>query len=537
MSDAKSLPSPKLDQISPIVIPKSYGASRMVQQIVDTAISQLAIQQINELSKKPEVTVRDIEQLKESTGLNTLSITQRYSLFKQSKLWGQAAYELNGMPFDNIVEELSALTISELELIHKSAKAYVGIGENSQVVQILTSILEFERGQNTRQIDWTTGVVSQKNRTIVEWNRMKFSRNETIVLPNPAHREKLFSSSSTQPAYYGIPFPPGTNEEPQYPNDKKELGELVWHELSKEGSCASVNIWDGNIFTWGRGFAGYGGLLIELLSKLYHDAQIGELFRNVGIHVTDDKDKKLIILNTMNNSVLIGGRDVWDYIKKNKSLLLFFISLCELRYMPFVDGDAAKKQIRSKVINEQFNLIKDQNPVFQIDPALLAKWKRELGDDYKNFLSFISHLYHWLPTFVNTKKTENNVLIRSDNTYIAGSIKELLFQFAKKAGKGRTMPWISTLEFKSGDPAELFTRVNDVSKAKYGVEKFVLDGGHFLAWGNGIALQRVFKSADRFNNIDELKNPSSRLWLRSPEFDDAAVYFNPDLKSGYIIKR
>jgi hypothetical protein len=204
--------------------------------------------------------------------------------------------------------------------------------------------------------------------------------------------------------------------------------------------------------------------------------------------------------------------------------------------MPFVDGDSAKKQIRDKIINEQFKLIKDQNPVFQIDPAILAKWRGDLGDDYKNFLSFIAHLYHWLPTFVNTRKTENNVLIRSDNTYIQGSIKELLFQFAKKAGKGRTMPWISTLDFKS-DPAELFTRVNDVSKAKFGIEKFVLDNGHFKVWGNGIAYERVFKTAARFNSIDELKNPSSRLWLRSAEFDDAAVYFNPDLKSGYIIKR
>ena len=536
MTDDKGVPSPKSDQIIPIVIPKSYGPSRMVQNIVETAISQLAIQQINELSKKPDVTPKDIEQLKDSTGLNTFSITQRYSLFKQSKLWGQAAYELNGMPFGNIVEELSALTISELEVIYKSGKAYVGIGENSQVVQILKSILESERGQNTRQIDWTTGVVSLKDRTVVEWNRMKFSRNEFIVLPNPAHRDKLFSSSSAQPAYYGIPYPPGKNEEPQYPNDKKELGELVWHELSKEGSCASINIWDGNIFTWGRGFAGYGGLLIQLLSNLYQDPQIGELFRKVGIHITDDKDKKLIILDTKNNTVLPGGRDVWDYIKKNRSLLLFFISLCEMRYMPFVDGDSAKKQIRDKIINEQFKLIKDQNPVFQIDPAILAKWRGDLGDDYKNFLSFIAHLYHWLPTFVNTRKTENNVLIKSDNTYIQGSIKELLFQFAKKAGKGRTMPWISTLDFKS-DPAELFTRVNDVSKAKFGIEKFVLDNGHFKVWGNGIAYERVFKTAARFNSIDELKNPSSRLWLRSAEFDDAAVYFNPDLKSGYIIKR
>jgi hypothetical protein len=544
MSDNKSSSIPNSYSLPPIVVPifapsnhDSLGINYS-DRAEGTAKLQRDIEEINELSKKPGVSPNDIEQLKKNTGLNTFGITQRFSLFKQSKLWGQAAYELTRMPFENIVEELSDLTINEMEIIYKAGKTYVGVGENSQVLLIVKFILEFEGEQRTRQIDWITGNVSLKNRTIVMWNRIKFSRNELIVLPNPAHREKLFSSSSTEPAYYGIPFPRGTNEEPQYPNDKRELGELVWKELLKEGSCASINIWDGSIFTWGRGFAGKGGLLLELLLKLYQDAQIGELFRNVGIHVTDDK--KLIILNAKDNSVLIGVKDdrvAWDYIAKNKSLLLFFISLCEMKYMPFVDGDSAKKQVRDKIINEQFNLIKAYQPLFQIDVAILAKWKTQLGeDDYKNFLSFIAHLYHWLPTFVNIKKTENNVLIRSDGSYIDGSIKELLFQFAKKAGKGKTMPWINMLEVNK-NPATLLTVFNDLSKAKFGIEKFILDSGHFKAWGKGIANEKVFKLAVRFNRIDEVTNPNSPSWLLHPKFNDAAVYFNPDLKSGYIITR
>jgi hypothetical protein len=506
-----------------------------IPAVQDLFALNTAIQDINELAKKGKISTEDIERIKEKAGLNTYTVSQRFTLFKQANLWGQAAYEINGMSFGYIVVELSSLTIAEIQNIYTSGKAYPGVGENSQAMQIAKCILEWQSGQNARDIgiDWAVSNISLRHRTMIEWNRMKFNKNKSIVLPVPTHQENLFFGK--KPSYSG--FPPPSRETPQFPQGKEKLASIVWKELEKEGSSASINIWDNAIFTWGRGFAGKGGALMTILVKLYRDSQIGELFRNVGIHIT--ANEKLVILDPITNTTIIGGINdipVWNYIKNNHALLLFFISLSEMRYMPFVKDDSTKQEIRKKVIDEQFNFIVNNNPVFTIPENQLAKWRADLGNDYENFVVFVAHLYHWLPTFVNTQKTENNVLIGSNGGYIRGSIKELLFQFAKKAGKGRAMPWISMSEVNR-DPATLFTVFNDLSKAKFGVEKLVLDNGHFKVWGNGIAYERVFKMAARFNNIDEVTNPKSPLWLLSPQFNDAAVYFNPDLKSGYIINR
>jgi hypothetical protein len=533
-----------------LVYPPSTSPIAM-PRVQDLFILNNAIQDINELAKKPTVSKEEIEQIKEKAGLNTYTVSQRFSLFKQANLWGQAAYELNGMPFGDIVEQLSSLTIDEIQNIYEGGKTYVGVGENSQIVQIAKFILELERGQIAREIgiDWAVSNISLRNRTIIEWNRMKFNRNKLIVLSDRAQRENLFFGK--QPAYSGFPLPPPGRETPQFPAGKEELARVVWEDFESEGSSASINIWDNAIFTWGRGFAGKGGALMAILSKLYRDAQIGELFRNVGIHIT--ANEKLVILDPVKNETIIGGMNdspVWNYIKSNHSLLLFFISLSEMKYMPFIYENSTKQQIRQQVINEQFNFIIKNNPLFTIPQNQLAKWQADLGNDYKDFIAFVAHLFHWQPLY--GQDLGNNVLKNQDGTYINGSMKELLLRFAEKASIPSDTYWFSV----SNTDVPVF--ISNLSKAKGGIAKFILDEGHFLKWGHGIAKRKIFgdlrpdpkdptkpripipaDGAIPFGDTSEInpQHPAVKFRLNTPQFQGAAVYFKPDLKSGYIIKR
>jgi hypothetical protein len=542
MPDDKSSSIPNSDTISPIAVPiVPYAPSRYdlpgknySDRREGEAKLQKDIQAIDELARKAVVNAIEIEQLKEKTGLSNYTPTQRFSLFKEAGLWGQAAYELelNGMDFESITKLLSTLSMGELEKLHNSGKTYVGVGENAQATQITKFILEFERGQSATQIDWAVSNISLRNRAVIAWNRMKFDRNQHIIFPDRVQRENLFFGK--QPAYSGFPLPAPGREIPQFPAGKEEISRVVWRDFESEGSSASINIWDNAIFTWGRGFAGKGGALIKILSSLYQDAQIGELFRNVGIHIT--RDEKLVILDTANNVTIIGGINdspVWNYIKNNHALLLFFVSLSEMKYMPFIGDDSTKQQIRQKIINEQFNFIVKNNPVFTIPQEQLGRWKAFLGNDYENFIAFIAHLFHWQPLY--GKNLENNILKNDNGAYVSGAMKELLLRFAEKAAIPSDTYWFSV----SSTNIPVF--ISNLSKAKGGIAKFILDAGHFLRWGNGIA-KKIFNDANAaipFSDVSEINtsNPQARFRLDTPQFQGAAVYFKPDLKSGYIIKR
>jgi hypothetical protein len=518
---------------------------------VDILLLNNAIQAINEMAKKPTVSKEEIEKIKDKTGISMYNISQRFTLFKQANLWGQAAYELNGMSFAAILEELSSLSVNDIQELSAGGKAYVGVGENSQVVQITTFILELERGQIARDIgiDWAVSNISLKNRTIIEWNRQKFTRNQLIILPDRAQRENLFFGK--QPAYNGFPLPPPGKEQPDYPTGKEELARVVWEDFQSEGSSASINIWDSAIFTWGRGFAGKGGALMVILSKLYRDPQIGELFRNIGIHVT--ANETLVILDPIENKLITGGTNntaVWNYIKNNHSLLLFFISLSEMKYMPFINDNSRKQQVRQKVINEQFNFIIKYNPMFNMPQSQLDKWQVELGSEYKNFIAFIAHLFHWQPLY--GMDLGSNILKNPNGSYISGSIKELLLRFAEKASIPSDTYWFSV----SNTDIPVF--ISNLNKAKGGIARFILDEGHFLHWGHEIAKRKIFGDprpdpkdptkpkipipeggAIPFADSSEInpQHPAVKFRLNTPQFQGAGVYFKPDMKSGYIIKR
>lgn len=558
MADKKKINLGNSDQFFPysnvnerrlVFPPKASPLS--TTKAIDLLLLNNAIQAVNEIAKKSTVSKEEIEKIKDETGISVYNISQRFTLFKQANLWGQAAYELNGMPFGAILEELSNLTINEIQELCAGGKTYVGVGENSQIVQIVTTILELERAQLARDIgiDWAVSTISLKNRTIIEWNRQKFIRNQLIVLPDRSQRENLFFGK--QPAYSGFPLPPPGKETPDFPAGKEALARVVWEDFQSEGSSASINIWDSAIFTWGRGFAGKGGALMVILAKLYRDPQVGELFRNIGIHITTNET--LVILDPVKNELITGSTNntaIWNYIKSNHSLLLFFISLSEMKYMPFVNDNTSKQQIRQKVINEQFNFIIKNNPMFTMPQSQLEKWQAELGNEYNNFIAFTAHLFHWQPLY--GLDLGNNILKNSNGSYINGSIKELLLRFAEKASIPSDTYWFSV----SNTDIPVF--ISNLNKAKGGIARFILDEGHFLHWGHEIAKRKVFGDprpdpkdptkprraipeggAIPFQDISEInpQHPAVKFKLDTLQFQGAAVYFKPDLRSGYIIRR
>lgn len=124
---------------------------------------------------------------------------------------------------------------------------------------------------------------------------------------------------------------------------EKKLKELIYDELKKEGTYSSINTYDDEIFTWGKGFS-VKGMLMDVLDELLktNGKDYEKIFGNVGIKIVDkhfwvvDKDGKWL-------KDLPPTYDASKYIKSNTELLSFFIELAE------------KSDYYQDVINAQYN--------------------------------------------------------------------------------------------------------------------------------------------------------------------------------------
>ena len=153
----------------------------------------------------------------------------------------------------------------------------------------------------------------------------------------------------------------------------------VWEELAGEGGYESINTWDGEIFTWGKGFAA-GGQLPAVLEKLMGDASMKQKFQNVGI----TQINKVIYVVDEKNGEILEGTAGYKHIAASPKLLHFFIEL------------GKDKDDRQKIVDAQYEVVMSKAgkiPDFVIDTA-----KNEYKGGWDDSaVKLASHLSHWLP--------------------------------------------------------------------------------------------------------------------------------------------
>lgn len=431
-----------IDDISPPVKPTSYQItpnrtnSNNSSGQVNTTTSA-----ITEINKASLYSIEAVEELKRRLGIADLPAKNRIKLYieklspagssnivqNKDNIFTLLAYELNGLSSLDFFEQLPILHTKPIEFIKKILdKSLISLGRNSNISRWLKKIIDYE--MNIPQL-------SLYEEVIIFWNRAKFLVNINQILTE-SEQKTLFDS--TKPFYGGSPskdFKPQSNRDP-------ELVKLTWEELGLEGSCASINIWDNAIFTWGRGFAGYNGTLVTLLERLYADLPYRNLFNAVGISI----ENKIVTILTESGNTISGkksDKNVWLEMKNKKPILLFFIALGNIDKMP-LRLSQSKEYYFQKNSDLQFELIVENNGMFKIPLVQFISWKKDFGYDevqqrwlsddaerkYEGYIKFLIHLFHWLPIYGNDDNY--NILKEKKDIVEERKIKEKEIEIVEK---------------------------------------------------------------------------------------------------------
>jgi hypothetical protein len=197
------------------------------------------------------------------------------------------------------------------------------------------------------------GVNDRTNKEIYGGNSLK---------PDEKNRGYFYSGddSDIYPEFTGTEF-------------EKKVKKLILDELAKEGSYGSINTYDGEIFTWGKGFAVKGNIAFE------------KVLSNVGIRIVEGAFWVLSTDGTWLKD--IPGRDknlymASKYIASNTQLLSFFIELAE------------KKDYQKSIANAQYKVFEQGAGKFpsyvlnQDKSGYSSNWDDES-------VTVLSHLSHW----------------------------------------------------------------------------------------------------------------------------------------------
>lgn len=184
-----------------------------------------------------------------------------------------------------------------------------------------------------------------------------------------------------------------TSSDTGYPDNitgtdfEKDLKKKILDELAKEGSYGSINAYDGEIFTWGKGFA-ITGSLMDVFAKLFEnkDLNFEQIFTNVGIKVVDDA---LWVVNEKGEWLKDVPPKKSDYfasayIRGNKELMSFFIELAE------------KDGYRQAVMNAQYAVLQEGTGAANYPSYIVNKDKTGYADSWNDgSATILAHLSHW----------------------------------------------------------------------------------------------------------------------------------------------
>lgn len=595
-----------LNTPAPLNLQDSYLVESKKSESNQTGIERRSINEaVQKINAADLRNIQDVEALKKRLGIEHYSIQNRIHFYfdriqKEShtasnkntiaNLDGLIAYELNGLSTQGIYELLHLLAGAGLQRINQmrdNAGVFPGLGTNSRIFKILRTITTYENhgltsaslqpenplpaNSDLAPIDIMEQLENEK--IIVMWNRSKFlARKYSIV--TLAQEEGLFRA---QKGSYGgrpdrDPFP-NTNANP-------ELTQLVWNELRHEGSCASINIWDSAVFSWGRGFAGKGGGLMPLLNNLYADPHFRRLFRAVGI---DASKKNLLSILTSDGwmSAPPSSQEIWDQIKNNQSLILFFIALGEIKNMPLRLSAPPEYYLQTNS-DLQFAEAVKANGIFTVPNSQLEQWKMDFDydpatktwpntdreKDYKQFIQLNAHIFHWLPVF--GKNGPLNILKDHNGQYYKASVRNTLIQFADRAAADPiNQVWTDIGIINNNEQEKIF--YNSLLQTKpISFRTLIMDQGHFLGFGGDFDPVKKMRinspvesdinrglldgSVIEFSRIEliapgqqhlgyqihirQQDGSMSVLKLNQKRFQGAAIYYifeNDVVKKGYVI--
>ena len=166
---------------------------------------------------------------------------------------------------------------------------------------------------------------------------------------------------------------------------EKESNGVIYKTLMGEGSWSSMNTWDKEVFTWGRGWAATGQLGQVIAELFALNPKYRDLFRSVGVDLVGGK---LIVVDSdgtiKRDKSKAKGMDASKVIQKSTRLQSFFIELGEKKDFQM---DVAKAQYRVLMKNA------GKWPEYIVDRAkgtYAGKWSSKA-------VAMIAHWSHWLP--------------------------------------------------------------------------------------------------------------------------------------------
>lgn len=148
----------------------------------------------------------------------------------------------------------------------------------------------------------------------------------------------------------------------------------IWREIASEGSFDSINAYDDQIITWGKGIA-KGNMLLLFQTLFASNAEIEAEFNRVGIYV---EQSILKIFDTANNR-LTEGDDAFRMFKENPKLPDFLIYLTK---------NAHFSQI---ICNAQWAF------VLNMHAGIIKHAKANQWNEDATRLAF--HFNHWYPSY------------------------------------------------------------------------------------------------------------------------------------------
>jgi hypothetical protein len=155
---------------------------------------------------------------------------------------------------------------------------------------------------------------------------------------------------------------------------RKQAEQWIWEELRFEGSSASINTYDSQMLTWGRGLGAATGGLSPTMNELFKDSEIASAFHNVGVSF---KDNTWLVINTETGAVET-GRNALAIVQADPHILAALIAIGE------------NEKFKQKIADAQWTAIKQHGtanvPEFALD------WPKEI-------VQLVAHINHWGPAY------------------------------------------------------------------------------------------------------------------------------------------
>jgi hypothetical protein len=148
----------------------------------------------------------------------------------------------------------------------------------------------------------------------------------------------------------------------------REVQKAVWEELAHEGSTGSINAYDSQMVTLGRGLGGKGGLK-NTMAELMKDPAMKEAFQKIGISY----DRDWLAVNTLTGAVETGTNAL-------------AIMQTDPRILSVMSDIVERPENRQKVADA--NLVGIRATGTMNVPAYAMGWP-------KGSIQLVAHIHHW----------------------------------------------------------------------------------------------------------------------------------------------